>query len=78
VPEVPSREEVEDHLSPDTAKDTLEIRIWWNSQTVHSIVYPLKAFPRVHFSEIPNIEVGIFPSTGVYFSIGPGVILLTF
>jgi len=49
VPKVPLREEVETHLSPDTAKDTLEIRIWWNNQMVHSIVYPLKAFPRVHF-----------------------------
>jgi len=51
---VPLREEVEAHLfeahlSPDTVKDTLEIRIWWNNQMVHSIVYPLKAFPRVHF-----------------------------
>lgn len=49
VPNVPLREEVEIHLFPDTGRQTLEIRIWWNNQMVHSVAYPLKDFPRVHF-----------------------------
>ncbi|PIU54869.1 MAG: hypothetical protein COS88_06255, partial [Chloroflexi bacterium CG07_land_8_20_14_0_80_51_10] len=35
VPNVPLREEVEVHLIPDTAREALEIRIWWNNQMVH-------------------------------------------
>jgi len=49
VPNVPLREEVEIHLFPDTGRQAMEIRIWWNSQMVHSVAYPLKDFPRVHF-----------------------------
>ena len=49
VPNVPLREEVEVHLTPDTSREALEIRIWWNNRMVHSVVYPLKEFPRVHF-----------------------------
>jgi hypothetical protein len=49
VPNVPLREEVEVHLIPDTAREALEIRIWREGQLVHSITYPLKEFPRVHF-----------------------------
>lgn len=49
VPKVPLREEVEVHLVPNPAKEALEIRIWWQNQMVHSAVYPLNQFPRVHF-----------------------------
>ena len=49
VPNVPLREEVEVHLVPDTGREALQIRIWWNNQTVHSLTYPLKEFPQVHF-----------------------------
>ncbi len=49
VPKVPLREEVEVHVVPDTAREALEVRIWWNNQVVHSVTYPLKEFPRVHF-----------------------------
>jgi len=49
VPNVPLREEVEVHLTPDTSRGALEIRIWWNNRMVHSVAYPLKEFPRVHF-----------------------------
>lgn len=49
VPKVPLREEVEVHLVPDKAREALEVRIWWNSQMVHSIVYPLKDIRGVHF-----------------------------
>lgn len=49
VPNVPLREEVDVHLFPNVARQALEIRIWWNNQMVHSVVYPLKDFPRVHF-----------------------------
>lgn len=48
VPHVPLREEVEVHLVPDPTREALELRIWWNNQKVHSLVYPLKEFPRVH------------------------------
>lgn len=49
VSHVPLREEVEVHLVPDTHRGIMEVRIWWNSQMVHSVTYPLKEFPRVHF-----------------------------
>jgi hypothetical protein len=48
VPKVPVREEVELHLIPDTSKEILDIRIWWNNALVHTLTYPLKEF-RVHF-----------------------------
>lgn len=48
VPNVPLREHVEIHLIPNTAKDAMDIRIWWNNRMVHSVSYPLKGF-RVHF-----------------------------
>jgi len=49
VPHVPLREEVEVHLVPHIEREALEVRIWWNNQMVHSVTYPLKEFPRVHF-----------------------------
>jgi hypothetical protein len=49
VPHVPLREEVEAHLVPDMERDALEVRIWWDNRMVHSVTYPLKEFPRVHF-----------------------------
>ena len=49
VPKVPLREEVEVHLIPDTMRGALDIRIWWDNHMVHSVTYPLKEFPRVHF-----------------------------
>ena len=49
VPNVPLREEVEIHLAPDTSREALEVRVWWNNRMVHSVTYPLKEFPRVHF-----------------------------
>jgi hypothetical protein len=48
VPKVPVREEVEIHLVPDTIKEAMDIRIWWNNTLVHTLAYPLKDF-RVHF-----------------------------
>lgn len=49
VPKVPLREEVEIHLVPNQLREALEVRIWWNNQMVHSVAFPLKEFPRVHF-----------------------------
>lgn len=49
VPKVPLREEVEIHLIPDLPREALEVRIWWENQMVHTLTYPLKEFPRVHF-----------------------------
>jgi len=57
VPNIPLREEVEVHLVPDARREILEVRIWWNNRMVHSVAYPLKEFPRVHFSIIPNTIV---------------------
>lgn len=48
VPKVPLREHVDLHLVPDTDKNTIDIRIWWNNQLVHTVSYPLNEF-RVHF-----------------------------
>jgi hypothetical protein len=49
VPNVPLREDVEVHVVPDTSRGALEIRVWWENRLVHSVVYPLKESPRVHF-----------------------------
>jgi hypothetical protein len=49
VPNVPLREQADIHLVPDTARDALEVRIWWENQLVQSMTYTLKEFPRVHF-----------------------------
>jgi len=48
VPNVPLREYVDIHLVPDTTKQIMDIRIWWNNRMVHSVSYPLTEF-RVHF-----------------------------
>ncbi len=49
VPKVPLREEVEVHLVPDTPREALEVRIWWENHMVQSLVCPLREFPSVHF-----------------------------
>ncbi|MBT9150271.1 MAG: hypothetical protein DDT40_00439 [candidate division WS2 bacterium] len=49
VPHVPLRKEVEVHLIPDTKREALEIRIWWENRMVQSVTYPIKEFPSVHF-----------------------------
>ena len=49
VPNVPLREDVEVHLTPDIQRDALEVRIRWDNRMVQSLTYPLKEFPRVHF-----------------------------
>ncbi len=54
APHAPPREEVEVHLVPDIERWALEARIWWENQMAHSIIYPIKEFPRVHFSTFPN------------------------
>ena len=48
VPKVPLREYVDVHMVPDTAKEVMHIRIWWNEEMVNSVSLPLKGF-RVHF-----------------------------
>lgn len=48
VPNVPLRETVDVHLIPDTDRNVMHIRIWWNNQMVHSLVLPIQDF-RVHF-----------------------------
>jgi len=48
VPNVPIRVWVDIHMIPDILKKTMELRIWWNDQLVHSLTLPLEGF-RVHF-----------------------------
>ena len=48
VPNVPIREYVDVHMVPDTLKQTMGIRIWWNNKLVHTVTLPLQGF-RVHF-----------------------------
>jgi hypothetical protein len=48
VPNVPLYEDVHVHLIPDTLKQLMNIRVWWNGTMVHSAAYPLRDF-RVHF-----------------------------
>ena len=47
VPNVPIRVMVDIHMIPDILKKTMELRIWWNDQLVHSLTLPLEGF-RVH------------------------------
>jgi hypothetical protein len=47
VPRVELYEDVDVHMIPDTAKQIMEIRIWWNDKMVHSVALPLQGF-RVH------------------------------
>lgn len=44
VPRVELREQVDVHLIPDTLKDIMEIRIWWEEKTVHALTFPLSEF----------------------------------
>ena len=48
VPKVPLREYVDVHMVPDTAKQVMHIRIWWDKKMVHSLALPLEGFS-VHF-----------------------------
>ena len=48
VPNVPVREDVELHLIPDTARQVLEVRVWFDKKMVHSFSFPM-ADPTVHF-----------------------------
>jgi hypothetical protein len=48
VPNVPLREQVQIHLVPDTKKQIMRVRIWWEDQMVQSVSLPLQGF-RVHF-----------------------------
>jgi len=42
-------EEVEVHFIPNLSKGAVEVRVWWNNQTVQRVVLPITDFPRVHF-----------------------------
>ena len=42
LPERPAIEEVQ------MDRQTVELRVWWKATIVQSVVYPFKAFPRVH------------------------------
>ena len=47
VPNVPLYGHVDLHLVPDTVKQLMNIRIWWNNKLVHFVCLPLQGF-RVH------------------------------
>lgn len=49
MPKVPIGQEVEIHLVPNLERGSLQLRFWWDNRMVHSLVYPLSQFPRVHF-----------------------------
>lgn len=49
LPQVRIGDEVEVHLIPNLSRCAVEVRIWWNNQIVQRVVFPLAAFPRVHF-----------------------------
>jgi hypothetical protein len=48
VPRVALREQVDVHLIPDTRKNVMEVRIWWEGKMVHAVTFPLAEFT-VHF-----------------------------
>jgi hypothetical protein len=41
VPNTPLHKYVDIHLVPDPEKNSMDIRIWWNSAMVHSLTLPL-------------------------------------
>ena len=47
VPNVELYEDVDIHMIPDTAKQAMDIRIWWSDKMAHSVALPLEGF-RVH------------------------------
>jgi hypothetical protein len=47
VPNVPLYDHVDLHLVPDTARQLMNIRIWWNTKLVHFVCLPLQRF-RAH------------------------------
>ena len=47
VPNVPLHEDLDVHLAPDTTRELMNIRIWWNTKLVHTVCLPLQGF-RVH------------------------------
>ncbi len=49
VPKVPLRDYVEVLIIPDKTKGIIELRFWWNNQLVHTLTFPVKDFPSVHF-----------------------------
>jgi len=49
LPKVPTREEVDVRLIPDTAKSVVTVRIWWGGTLQYSLDHPMGDFPRVHF-----------------------------
>src|SRR3989304_3123332 len=63
VASVPLREEVQLHMVPDTDKQLLHVRIWWNKKMVHSVTLPLAGI-RVHFSSFANTQaaLGVHPA----------------
>ena len=48
VPNAPLYEQVDIQLEPDSLKQTMDIRIWWNDTMVHSVTCPLRQFS-AHF-----------------------------
>lgn len=49
VPKVPLRDYVEIFVIPDKKRGIIELRFWWNNQLVHTLTYPIRDFPSVHF-----------------------------
>lgn len=49
IPKVPLREYVDICIIPEKKKQTVELRFWWEKQFIHTLVYPIKDFPSVHF-----------------------------
>jgi len=49
MPRVPIGQDVEIHIIPNISRGSLQLRFWWEKQMVHSLIFPLKQFPRVHF-----------------------------
>jgi len=49
MPKVPIGQEIEIHLVPNMNRRSLHLRFWWENRMIHSQVFPLDQFPRVHF-----------------------------
>lgn len=49
VPKVSLRDYTDVFIVPDKTKGVIELRFWWGNQLVHTLTYPVKDFPSVHF-----------------------------
>jgi putative protein kinase ArgK-like GTPase of G3E family len=49
MPRVPISQNVEISIVANLSRGYLQLRFWWGKRMIHSLIFSLKHFPRVHF-----------------------------